>query len=57
MKTFGKIEGDWFYEKNTFFSGQTQAIHVEEVLYEGKSKYQDILCFKRLINNKIEFIQ
>ena len=41
------IENGWFIEKNKQWPGQAFAIEVDEVLYAGKSKYQDILVFRR----------
>ncbi len=44
-----KIENGWFLEKNKQWPGQVFGLEVEEVLYKGKSKYQDVLVFKRYI--------
>eukprot|EP00795_Rhopilema_esculentum_P007127 gene7127-12782_t len=41
-----KIENGWFLEKNKQWPGQVFGLEVEEVLYSGKSQYQDILVFK-----------
>ncbi|XP_059174153.1 spermidine synthase-like [Physella acuta] len=40
------IEDGWFREVNLQWAGYSLNLQVEEVLYEGKSKYQDILAFK-----------
>lgn len=38
----------WFRERNqTYFPGQDFGLEVESILYQQKSKYQDILLFKR----------
>ncbi len=42
-----KIENGWFLEKNKQWPGQTFGLEVEEVLFNVKSKYQDVLVFKR----------
>ncbi len=42
----GIVDG-WFYEKSKDFPGQTFGLEVEEVLFSGKSKYQEVLVFKR----------
>ena len=44
-----KIEDGWFLEKNKQWPGQVFGLEVEEVLYAAKSKYQDILIFKRFL--------
>jgi len=41
-----KIENGWFLEKNKQWPGQVFGLEVEEVLYKGKSKYQDVLVFR-----------
>ncbi len=38
----------WFSELNPFFPAQAFSLEVEEVLHREKSKFQDILVFKRL---------
>ncbi|CAN3365224.1 hypothetical protein DICA3_E22562 [Diutina catenulata] len=41
------IVDGWFAEKSdTMWPGQAMSLKVEEVLYAGKSKYQDVLVFK-----------
>ena len=42
-----RIQNGWFSEINKEWPGQALSLEVEEVLFEGKSKYQDILVFKR----------
>ena len=41
------IQSGWFSELNDLWSGQSLSLQVEEVLHHEKSKYQDILLFKR----------
>ena len=42
-----KIKNGWFSEVNDQWPGQALSLEVENILFEGKSKYQDILVFKR----------
>ena len=42
-----EIVDGWFYEKSDTFPGQAFGLEVEEVLFSGKSKYQDVLVFRR----------
>lgn len=42
-----RIQNGWFSEINDQWPGQALSLEVEEVLFEGKSKHQDILVFKR----------
>lgn len=41
-----RLRDGWFSEVNDLWPGQCMSLEVEEVLYQGKSKYQDILVFK-----------
>ena len=41
------INNGWFYEKSITFPGQTFGLEIEKILFQGKSKYQDILVFER----------
>lgn len=41
-----KIQNGWFSEIGTLWPGQAMSLEVEQVLFNGKSKYQDILVFK-----------
>lgn len=41
-----RLKNGWFSEINDLWPGQAMSLKVEEVLYQGKSKYQDILVFK-----------
>lgn len=40
------IKDGWFFESETMWPGQKFGIKVDEVLINGKSKFQDILVFK-----------
>jgi spermidine synthase len=40
------IMNGWFAEKSTMWPGQAMCLEVEEVLFEGKSDFQDVLIFK-----------
>ena len=39
------IDG-WFHERGELWPGQAMSLKVEEVLYHGRSLYQDVLVFK-----------
>jgi len=39
------IDG-WFHERGVLWPGQAMSLQVKKVLYEGKSKFQDILVFE-----------
>lgn len=43
------IKDGWFMEKCTLWPGQAMSLKVNEVLYNKKSKYQDVLVFKRSV--------
>jgi len=40
------IKEGWFSEFGTLWPGQCLSIEVEEILFQGKSQYQDIVVFK-----------
>ena len=40
------IQGKWFSETEAMWPGQKFCLEVEEVLFNGKSKYQEIIVFK-----------
>ena len=42
-----RIQNGWFSEVNDQWPGQALSLEVDEILFEGKSKHQDILVFKR----------
>ena len=45
-----QIRNGWFSEINDQWPGQALSLEVEEILYTGRSKHQDILVFKRYVN-------
>ncbi|GBO24274.1 hypothetical protein AVEN_113500-1 [Araneus ventricosus] len=47
----------WYSEPGTVTGDQAMSVKVEKILYQGKSKYQDIVIFERYILGIIcEFI-
>lgn len=40
------IVDGWFHERNKLWPGQCMSLKVKEILYHGKSKYQDVLVFE-----------
>ncbi|XP_062498966.1 spermidine synthase-like [Corticium candelabrum] len=42
----GKVVDGWFTENDDLWPGQAMSYKIDEVLYEGKSKFQDILVLK-----------
>ncbi len=46
----GDGKGDkWFQEINpSFWPGQAFSLEIDEILHKQRSKYQDVLVFKRL---------
>jgi len=47
------IQGKWFSETEAMWPGQKFCLDVEEVLFNGKSKYQDIIVFKSKTYGKV----
>jgi len=47
VKTMDKIQSGWFSEINKLWPGQAMSLQVEEVVFHEKSKYQDVVVFKR----------
>ena len=45
-----KLKLNWFSELNPLWPGQCMSLEVEEVLFNEKSDYQDVLVFKRLVD-------
>lgn len=41
------IKDGWFSEINKLWPGQCMSLKVDEVLFHERSKYQDVLVFKR----------
>ena len=46
-QTMNRIQSGWFSEVNDQWPGQALSLEVDEILFKGKSKHQDILVFKR----------
>lgn len=44
-----KIKDGWFSELSELWPGQSMSLAVEEVLFKEKSKYQNVLVFKRFV--------
>ncbi|XP_062505596.1 spermidine synthase-like isoform X2 [Corticium candelabrum] len=42
----GIVRDGWFSERDTFWPGQALSIKVDEILYDKKSNFQDILVFR-----------
>ena len=40
------IKDGWFSESEVMWPGQAMCLKVEEVLFEGKSEFQDVLVFR-----------
>jgi len=40
------LKDGWFSESEVMWPGQAMSLKVEEVLYEGRSEFQDILVFR-----------
>lgn len=43
------IEDGWFREINEMWSGYCVSLQIEEILHQEKSKFQEILVFKRYV--------
>lgn len=49
-----RINNGWFSEiSNEMWPGQAMSLEVEEVLFHEKSKYQDVMVFKRYVLSMI----
>merc|ERR1712035_261362 len=46
MSVMEHIKDGWFTESCTLWPGQAMSLQVEEVLYNKKSKFQDVMVFK-----------
>eukprot|EP00009_Paramoeba_aestuarina_P002290 CAMPEP_0201520492 /NCGR_PEP_ID=MMETSP0161_2-20130828/11555_1 /ASSEMBLY_ACC=CAM_ASM_000251 /TAXON_ID=180227 /ORGANISM="Neoparamoeba aestuarina, Strain SoJaBio B1-5/56/2" /LENGTH=298 /DNA_ID=CAMNT_0047918881 /DNA_START=52 /DNA_END=948 /DNA_ORIENTATION=- len=40
------LEGKWFHEVSSLWPGQAFSLEAEEVLFQGKSKFQDVIVFQ-----------
>ena len=47
-----KIKDGWFSELSELWPGQSMSLEVQEVLFNEKSKYQNVLVFKRFVDSK-----
>ena len=47
------IKEGWFSESEVMWPGQAMSLKVEEVLYEGRSDFQDVLVFKSATYGKV----
>lgn len=46
------IDG-WFHERGALWPGQAMSLEVKEVLYHGRSKFQDVLVFESTNNGRV----
>ncbi|KAL8562075.1 hypothetical protein ACOMHN_031846 [Nucella lapillus] len=44
--TDSRVDSNWFREEDKSWEGYSLSLKIEEILYQGQSKYQDILAFK-----------
>ena len=53
LETFGPKsdfhEEQWFVERSSLWPGQAQSLRVDKILYQGRSKYQDVLVFHKCV--------
>lgn len=45
-----RLKNGWFSEMTSVWPGQSFSLQVEKILHTEKSKYQDIIVFKRSVN-------
>ena len=45
--TMDRVREGWFSEVNDLWPGQAMSLQVDEVLLHEKSKFQDVMVFKR----------
>ena len=43
------LKNGWFSEFSEMWKGQSMSLEIEEVLYQGKSKFQDVMILKRCV--------
>lgn len=43
----------WFHERGALWPGQAMSLKVKEVLYHGRSKFQDVLVFESTNNGRV----
>ncbi|KAK7087634.1 spermidine synthase-like [Littorina saxatilis] len=41
-----RVDGQWFREEDSSWAGYSVSLKIEEILFQGKSDFQDILVFK-----------
>lgn len=51
VKTMDSIRNGWFSEISRLWPGQAMSLEVEEVLFQERSKFQDVLVFKRWVSD------
>ncbi|GJQ85317.1 SpdS, partial [Trypoxylus dichotomus] len=47
------VRNGWFVERNDLWPGQRTSLEVEEVLYSGRSEYQDIMVLKTKSHGRV----
>jgi len=47
------IKDGWFHEKGSLWPGQAMSLEVEEVLFQGKSDFQDLIVFQSKTYGKV----
>ena len=47
------IQKGWFSELGELWKGQAFSLEVEELLFHEKSKFQDVIVFKRFYKNHL----
>jgi len=47
------IQGGWFMERSPLWPGQALALEVQRVLYQGRSRFQDILVFDSRAHGRV----
>ena len=48
------LDGSWFREESDLFDGISFGLEVEKILFKERSKFQEILVFKRLVLNYVK---
>lgn len=44
------LRNGWFSEFSEMWKGQSMSLEIEEVLYHGRSKFQDVMILKRFMS-------
>ena len=50
-----RLRQGWFSEVNELWPGQAMSLEVEEILLHEKSKFQDVMVFKRYSKQVLAF--